>query len=62
MGTVSFFISSRAQCLARSRDGLNKVSSKSSEGFDESTSSSVWINRVVTFTCSREERGPSLNW
>lgn len=40
----------------RDWDGPNKVPSKRSEGFDESTSSSSWINRAVAFTCSEEEK------
>lgn len=46
------FILSSALYLARDWDGPNTISSKSLEGFDESISSSVWINWAVAFTCS----------
>lgn len=54
------FIFSSVLCLARDWDRPNMVPSKSLEGFDESTSSSSWINRAVAFTCSEE--GKVLPW
>lgn len=53
---VLIFISSSALHLARDWNGLKKVPSKSVESFDESTSSSSWINGIVAFTGLRKTK------